>query len=214
MPRLRLRCHQCAQFHKNRCQLEVPECRGADSIARRNVRCSSRRPEYLSFSMTNKNKPNLTCLQEYLQVDPTSPSGLRWKKSNGAAKAGSVAGAMDIHGYWRVGFNYKLLMTSRVVLELSGFPPPFSKAEADHINGDRNDNRLENLQWLTRTANNRKRVTPTPYGYKYVQNSHRKAKPFAARFYLGGKAYNCGRHASAYAAHLAALAKRLEVSWI
>ena len=33
MGRPRLRCHQCAQFHKDRCQLDVPECRGADSIA-------------------------------------------------------------------------------------------------------------------------------------------------------------------------------------
>jgi hypothetical protein len=33
MARPRIKCRQCAQFHKNRCQLDVPECKGANSIA-------------------------------------------------------------------------------------------------------------------------------------------------------------------------------------
>ena len=33
MPRSRLRCSQCIQFHKERCMLGFPECRGRDSIA-------------------------------------------------------------------------------------------------------------------------------------------------------------------------------------
>ena len=33
MARLRLRCSQCQQFFKGKCQLGFPDCRGADSIA-------------------------------------------------------------------------------------------------------------------------------------------------------------------------------------
>lgn len=39
MARLRIRCSSCQQFHKNRCQLELPECRGPDSIAATECSC-------------------------------------------------------------------------------------------------------------------------------------------------------------------------------
>ena len=39
MARLRLRCSSCQQFDKGRCQLGVPECRGAESIAAEECSC-------------------------------------------------------------------------------------------------------------------------------------------------------------------------------
>lgn len=50
---------------------------------------------------------NTAVLDEYLTLDLTSPSGLRWKKYNGghgAAKreAGDVAGSMTNSGVWLV----------------------------------------------------------------------------------------------------------------
>ena len=39
MARPRLRCSQCVQFHKDRCQLEFPDCRGGDSIAANDCPC-------------------------------------------------------------------------------------------------------------------------------------------------------------------------------
>ena len=39
MAKTRLRCSDCQQFHQNRCQLDVPECRGAESVAAEECSC-------------------------------------------------------------------------------------------------------------------------------------------------------------------------------
>lgn len=53
--------------------------------------------------------PPLDLLREYLEIDETSPSGLRWKKLQGRCqkKPGDVAGGHSDKGYWKINFTYK-----------------------------------------------------------------------------------------------------------
>ena len=47
-------------------------------------------------------------------------------------------------------------------------PNPDNKPEVDHINDNPNDNRKENLQWLTAEENLDKRNLPSNTGEKYI----------------------------------------------
>jgi hypothetical protein len=52
--------------------------------------------------------------------------------------------------------NYKCVKVHHAVLEAWGFPRP-NGYECDHINGNYTDNRLANLEWVTRGENVRRR---------------------------------------------------------
>lgn len=51
--------------------------------------------------------PPLELLEEYFEIDETSPSGLRWKKLQVPCqkKPGDIAGGHSDKGYWRVNFT-------------------------------------------------------------------------------------------------------------
>lgn len=77
-------------------------------------------------------------------------SDLVAKKSRGCVKSGSVCGYKRKDGYIRVKVDGALVMAHRVVWKMyNGDEPTF----IDHINGDRSDNRLENLRAVTSSDN-------------------------------------------------------------
>lgn len=100
-------------------------------------------------------------LKKYLKYDPTSPSGLRWiakfSKSS-TIKVGDVAGSLDdSDGYWKLhalGNNYKI---HRIVWFLFNGKIP-KTLWVDHMNGIRNDNRIENLRIVLPSVNCRNRT--------------------------------------------------------
>ena len=74
-------------------------------------------------------------------------------------------------GYLRVGLNKnnkkKMFLIHRLVA-LHYIPNPQNKPEVDHINNITNDNRVENLQWLTGQENIDKRNLISNTGEKYI----------------------------------------------
>lgn len=85
-------------------------------------------------------------MRELLMYDPTSPSGLRWKVDgyNNSYKAGDVAGCTHsgATGYYQIVIRGKKYLSHRVVYFLVYGEWPDT---VDHINGNRKDNRIENL---------------------------------------------------------------------
>lgn len=99
----------------------------------------------------------------YVYYDPSSPSGLRWKVdrftgANGRvplARAGDVAGNKRADGYYRVGLHRYYLTCHRLVLALHGHN--LDSFCVDHKDGNRGNNRIENLRLTTYQGNGRNR---------------------------------------------------------
>lgn len=73
-------------------------------------------------------------------------------------KAGSVAGSTSTTSYMQVSINNKIYLLHRIVYAWHyGDVPPV----LDHVNGDKTDNRVENLRPATMTQNAMNRKTPT-----------------------------------------------------
>jgi len=62
------------------------------------------------------------------------------------------------NGYLRISYKNKYYKIHRLVAELF-IPNPENKPEVDHINRNRNDNRVCNLRWVTRVENCRNTST-------------------------------------------------------
>ena len=68
---------------------------------------------------------------------------LYWKVSTGRSKVGKKAGCVDGDGYIAIGFNNRDYKAHQLIFLINkGYIPK----EIDHINGIRNDNRIENLE--------------------------------------------------------------------
>lgn len=79
---------------------------------------------------------------------------IKWRKRARGRRAGLVAGCTNSNGYTRIIINGKLHPAHRIAMLLAyGFCG--DELEIDHINHVRNDNRLVNLRFVTRTDNNR-----------------------------------------------------------
>jgi len=66
---------------------------------------------------------------------------------------------LDKHGYVRpcLGYSRRRYLAHRLVA-LMFIPNPLNRAEVNHINGIRCDNRIENLEWVTKQENIRDAV--------------------------------------------------------
>jgi hypothetical protein len=142
--------------------------------------------------------PPIEYLRELFIVDPTSPSGLRWRVSRGTRiKAGQVAGSIsgNFNGkmYWRVIASYRSMKAHRVILSIiHGID--LAGIEVDHINGDGSDNRIENLRIASSIKNNwnRGRAKNNTSGFRGVCWDAQRDK-WMAHISANGKFHYLGR---------------------
>ena len=145
---------------------------------------------------------SITMLRRMFSYD--SVSGLiHWKRShkNGVA-AGDVAGRVDLStGYVRLTFRRQTYKAHRVIWALVYAEWPTT--DIDHINGDRADNKLENLRLASRTENIRsmKKRKNSACGLKGVTPYKKQSDKFVAQIRVNGKQQNLGVFNSQQRAH-------------
>ena len=132
--------------------------------------------------MTHTTLPEQELLAEYLELDPSIPQGLRWRKK--AARntvIGSPAGRCHRNGYWEVRFQKVLYKTNRIVYRLATGEDP-GELEVDHIDRDRSNNAASNLRPADRRMQALNRTMgDNPYAYWCSSRNRWVAQWFTAR---------------------------------
>ena len=117
-------------------------------------------------------------LKELFHYDPET--GLFTRRTDrGPCKAGEIAGYTNSVGYVQLGIDYVDYTAHRLAwLYQHGYMPP---EQIDHINGDREDNRIENLRLANNSQNNqnRKLQENNSSGFKGVSLHRQSGRWFA-----------------------------------
>lgn len=94
-------------------------------------------------------------LKSILDYDPKT-GVFHWKRNQGTAKKGSVAGSSHSEGYVSIRINKKLYFAHRLAwLHVHGY---FPENNIDHINRNRRDNKINNLREVSQSCNLRNKV--------------------------------------------------------
>ena len=106
--------------------------------------------------------------------------------------AAPAKGSIDPNGYCHVVVDRKRLLIHRMVCEAWHGPCP-SEHSCDHINGDRADNRVENLRWLDAFEQRMNQKPAAPKQWKEDDNQEDLPDEEWRSFGIGMRLSNMGR---------------------
>ncbi|MBY0137494.1 HNH endonuclease [Paracoccus yeei] len=148
-------------------------------------------------------------LREHFHYDPFT-GVLRSRTNRRNVHAGDVVGFSDRQGYVITTLFKRPLKVHRIAWALYHGAWPHSLI--DHINGDKSDNRLENLRCVTNAENKQNIEKPASNTSGYMGVSfHKKSGRWAANIKVKGKSQYLGLHDTPYAAHVAYQTAKAEI---
>jgi hypothetical protein len=143
-------------------------------------------------------------LSDKFAIDPTSPTGLRWKVDHWKMKTGDVAGCVKSTGHCIVNFYGRRFHVHRVVWAIHHQMDP-GDMTVDHIDRNPSNNAPENLRLATyegQLRNTKQRASRYGRGVQKVGNR------FYARIHVNGKDVALGGFATREEAFLKAQESR------
>lgn len=159
--------------------------------------------------MSNTNSTPLTPerLREVLDYDPMT-GVFSWKFARRGVRAGSTPGSILQNGYSYIRVDRTSYLTHRLVwLWVNGCWPD---NHIDHIDGNRTNNRIENLRDASRSINNQNQRRAHLRSTSTMLGVYKDKKKWNAKIGLDGEVYNLGNYSTKEEAHEAYLgAKRL-----
>jgi hypothetical protein len=154
--------------------------------------------------------PPLSRLRELLDYDPAIGQ-LRWRvRLSNRTKIGAVAGTVRPDGYCKIRIEGNFFYSHRIIWYLLKGKDP-GEMQIDHINGLRNDSRIENLRLAEHWANCANKDAPINNTSGFLGVSWDKAKgKWSAKIGRHGETINLGRFGSATEAAIARRKAELE----
>lgn len=144
-------------------------------------------------------------LREVLDYNPETGIFVWRFRPNVSARAGKIAGCVSINGYIKVNSGSKTYFAHRLAwLYVHGVWP---KEYIDHINGDKADNRIDNLREATPAQNCQNLRRATSACLSGILGVSKREYGYSAHITIGYKTRNLGKYATieeAQAAYLAA----------
>lgn len=147
-------------------------------------------------------RPTLQRLNELLSVD-CQTGEITWRKSAGRVKAGDQAGGIDKNGYRRISVDGSEVYAHQIVFFINH---GFWCGLIDHLNGVRDDNRIENLRDATASENAKNR-TEWRQGVKLGARLTPSGR-WSAGITCDGNYYHLGMFDTQIEAHLAYMKAR------
>lgn len=160
--------------------------------------------------MKTKNELTQARLKELLAYDPGTGMFTRVLQRGVRFKPGEVAGCVGPRGYSRITINGRPLPVHRLVwLYCYGLWP---SGEIDHIDGNRLNNRIDNLRDVTKSVNQQnQRAARRDNKSAGLLGVTRRGNSFQAQIKIDGKRLYLGMHLTAELAHNAYLAAKREL---
>ena len=145
-----------------------------------------------------------------LKYDPETGLFTRIKSVPGnKGKEGSIAGGVSVQGYVEINFRGGKKKAHRLAwLYMTGEWP---EKDVDHINGDRSDNRWENLREADDSMNAQNQRRPNRRGTTGYLGASRFGGRFRAQIQVDGVVRHIGLYDTALEAHEAYVAKKREL---
>ena len=124
-------------------------------------------------------------LNEHLNFLRYEDGKLFWKqKTSNKCKVGQEAGSIKTNGYVHVQLFNKKYYAHRIIWKMFNAVIP-KDMQIDHINNNRSDNRIENLQLVTNKQNSQRRNNSK--GYQIINGRYYAKRTFNNTWYfLGG----------------------------
>lgn len=127
---------------------------------------------------------------DVFQLDQNSPSGLSWKIKGNNKVIGKPVGWITKLNYWKCEYNDKAILVHRVIYYLNTGQLDETKV-IDHIDGNPQNNNIENLREITYAensrnkkmgSNNRTGITGIHENHDYVVTWAENGKHFSKKF--------------------------------
>lgn len=154
-------------------------------------------------------------LREVVIYDPTTGLMTARVDRGSRVRAGQPLGARHGCGYLNIQIDGRLYMVHRLGwLYVHGAWP---KGDIDHINGVRDDNRIENLRDVTRSINcqNQRRAQASSrtglLGVSIDKAKRNRPSPYVAAISYGGRTHYIGAFKTPELAHAAYLAEKRRI---
>lgn len=148
-------------------------------------------------------------LRELLEYQPDTGLFVWLCRTGGTGKAGAIAGTIDSFGYVRIGIDGRVYRAHRLAVFYMNGAWPIN--EVDHCDGDKANNRWENLRDVPRITNQQNQRKPHRRGSSGFLgvSLHEETGRWRSRIWVNGRNVSLGLHDTPNEAHAAyVLAKR------
>lgn len=134
------------------------------------------------------NEVDLAEIRKFVSYDPLTGE-FTVLMDRGKARAGDKAGSLHNNGYWKIGFAGKKYLAHRLAWAM--FYGSWPKLGVDHKDGDKLNNKIENLRLATKSQNRANTPGFSKRGVR-IDNRIKEGNKYVAKIEFDGRRIHLG----------------------